>query len=462
MDEILHTLKDSVILVDRAGVVRFANRAAHEACGLGESGLPGKKCKGLRGLCPLPADGRACPLGEVIRKGKAVTRRYERTGPRGRKKVLEVEALPVPDPDGGDSLMVEIVRDVTERARIEELLERSAEGMTVLYEISSAFLSSRDFSRALEDALSNIGEYYGADFAQVAVPDEEGKAFELVAGVGWENKNPRETDCEISRNNMPGYSVLERRPAMVTDYGKETRFERPLIYEEHGVMSGVSVPIVSGDRAVGVLCLLYKKPMGLDTAELWYLNVAANSLAVFIQKERSLERAEESEAFLASVLESIGEGLVVVERDMRIISANKAYLEMAKAPLEEVLGRHCYEVSHERDVPCYEDGEVCTVKRVFETGKRHSALHTHYASDGSPVFVQTHAYPIRDAFGELVAAVETVSDVTEKFKLEKDLEKRVRELEEFYDMAVGRELRMVELKDEIARLREEQARYRPQ
>jgi flagellar basal body rod protein FlgF len=38
-------------------------------------------------------------------------------------------------------------------------------------------------------------------------------------------------------------------------------------------------------------------------------------------------------------------------------------------------------------------------------------------------------------------------------KLEKALQKRVKELEEFYDMAVGRELRMKELKEEIERLK---------
>jgi HD superfamily phosphodiesterase len=60
----------------------------------------------------------------------------------------------------------------------------------------------------------------------------------------------------------------------------------------------------------------------------------------------------------------------------------------------------------------------------------------------------------------VVAAVETVTDLTDRVKLEKDLEKRVKELEEFYDMAVGRELRMIELKEEIAHLREELARHK--
>lgn len=39
-------------------------------------------------------------------------------------------------------------------------------------------------------------------------------------------------------------------------------------------------------------------------------------------------------------------------------------------------------------------------------------------------------------------------------KSEEKLQERVKELEEFYNMAIGRELRMIELKEEIERLKE--------
>jgi PAS domain S-box-containing protein len=45
-------------------------------------------------------------------------------------------------------------------------------------------------------------------------------------------------------------------------------------------------------------------------------------------------------------------------------------------------------------------------------------------------------------------------------KNEAELKKRVKELEEFYDVAVGRELRMKELKDEIESLKEELEKYK--
>ena len=46
-------------------------------------------------------------------------------------------------------------------------------------------------------------------------------------------------------------------------------------------------------------------------------------------------------------------------------------------------------------------------------------------------------------------------DVTERKRAEEEIKKRIKELEEFYDMAVGRELRMKELKEQMEEMKEE-------
>ncbi len=45
-------------------------------------------------------------------------------------------------------------------------------------------------------------------------------------------------------------------------------------------------------------------------------------------------------------------------------------------------------------------------------------------------------------------------DITERKRAEDEIQKRVKELEDFYDMGIGRELRMIELKDEIQELKQ--------
>jgi DNA-binding NtrC family response regulator len=61
---------------------------------------------------------------------------------------------------------------------------------------------------------------------------------------------------------------------------------------------------------------------------------------------------------------------------------------------------------------------------------------------------------------ELLAKMNQTKIREELQNREKELKKKVNELEEFYDMAVGRELRMKELKEEIEELREELKKHR--
>lgn len=53
-----------------------------------------------------------------------------------------------------------------------------------------------------------------------------------------------------------------------------------------------------------------------------------------------------------------------------------------------------------------------------------------------------------------------IIDITERKCTEEEIKKRVKELEDFYRMAVGRETRMIELKEEIEKLKEELGKYK--
>ena len=72
-----------------------------------------------------------------------------------------------------------------------------------------------------------------------------------------------------------------------------------------------------------------------------------------------------------------------------------------------------------------------------------------------------------DGQGNIVELLSVGHDITDRKQAEEalhlskeELNDRVRELEEFYQLAVGRELRMIELKEEVETLREELGRYK--
>jgi len=71
---------------------------------------------------------------------------------------------------------------------------------------------------------------------------------------------------------------------------------------------------------------------------------------------------------------------------------------------------------------------------------------------GAKRWVQAHIYPVKDEIGSILSVVLMHEDITKRRKAEEEIKKRIKELERFYDMSVGRELKMKQLKKHITKL----------
>lgn len=136
---------------------------------------------------------------------------------------------------------------------------------------------------------------------------------------------------------------------------------------------------------------------------------------------RDVTDRKRTEKFIKSVLESLTEGLITIDHEFKIISANKAYCDHVRMPVADVIGNYCYKVSHHIDMPCHEAGEDCAVRHTFETGEPHAVIHTHYDKEGRPLFLETRSYPMKDVSGKITMVIETLNDITDKVKLEEQL-----------------------------------------
>lgn len=122
--------------------------------------------------------------------------------------------------------------------------------------------------------------------------------------------------------------------------------------------------------------------------------------------------------FLNSILESMDEGIVVVDKDFRMKFMNKYLLNWIKRTQSEVLGEYCYEIIHNRDDICPD----CAVNKTFKSRKPEYACHTGLAKDGSKTYANLSSFPIFDEKGEVVLAVEKAVDVSREKKIVEALE----------------------------------------
>lgn len=118
-------------------------------------------------------------------------------------------------------------------------------------------------------------------------------------------------------------------------------------------------------------------------------------------------------AELLSYLNSQPEPCIVLNIDYTIIAANVAYKLKYGGNLQ-LVGRHCFEVSHHFDRPCDESGESCPLRHSITTKQAQRVLHLHHTPRGEE-HVDVLLTPIFDNDGEIICFVEmihTIQDVS--------------------------------------------------
>lgn len=111
---------------------------------------------------------------------------------------------------------------------------------------------------------------------------------------------------------------------------------------------------------------------------------------------------------LETVINSVDDGIVVLDPDKRILAVNDAFLARLGKRRGEVLGRVCVEVLGR---PC--PLEDCPAERCFEHGSRENVVLTLPTADARARYEELHASPIQ--VGQQVAAVvEVWRDITDR------------------------------------------------
>ncbi|RXE55503.1 hypothetical protein ABH15_12375 [Methanoculleus taiwanensis] len=129
------------------------------------------------------------------------------------------------------------------------------------------------------------------------------------------------------------------------------------------------------------------------------------------QAEEELRRAEEEKQ---QILDSAVELFGYYDTDLRVLWCNQATADSVGLAKDELIGRHCYEVRHQRGEPC----EGCPLMRVLETGEAHDAeIET---PDGRTMFIR--GQPIFDEEGNITSLMKFSYDITKRKQTEEALQ----------------------------------------
>lgn len=150
----------------------------------------------------------------------------------------------------------------------------------------------------------------------------------------------------------------------------------------------------------------------------------------------------------AETFDALGDGVSIHSGDFEILNVNETLTKLFGKPKEELIGKKCYSIFHQQDCPI----NGCPLEKAKLSKKRETA---EYYEKSLDAWLLVTTSPILDKYDRLTKIIHVVRDISERKRQEQNLEDKVKELKEFHDLAVGRELKMIELENEVNSLLKE-------
>lgn len=128
------------------------------------------------------------------------------------------------------------------------------------------------------------------------------------------------------------------------------------------------------------------------------------------------------------LIQQANERIVVLNTDFSIVEANEPYLKAVNQSKDNVIGAHCYEVTHGLRAPCSSSQPElgCPMVETLRTGNSAHVIHEHPSGGDHATYCDMVTYPLKDQNGEIVRVIEIWRDITEE--LSSRWERRVKAL----------------------------------
>ncbi|MDP2953037.1 MAG: GAF domain-containing protein, partial [Chloroflexota bacterium] len=221
-------------------------------------------------------------------------------------------------------------------------LRRRVAELETINKISAAAHHHLTLSALLQETLPLAAEALGVERATVFLLEPGGLEATRIAAFHKGRDTASDIGGKVSPSSSPWLwtavakletQVVENIPALLQGIPAERILSL-------GLRSLMAVPLVAEGRAVGTLHFgRTTRTGGFSREEINLAQNIAGYLALAIENTRLHEETEQERLRLESTLTSMGEGLVLVDRELKVAYCNRAAQELLDIESQRVLGQ---------------------------------------------------------------------------------------------------------------------------
>ena len=304
-------------------------------------------------------------------------------------------------------------------------MENQIDFMKEVQDISALVNSTLDLDALLNAIVERLPRNMGCKACTIRLLRSQTNQLELVAAHGISEEYLRRGQVEGERNVAV---ALAGEPVAIYDVSRDERVLYKGDMEKEGIKSLLAVPIKVKREVIGIIRILSESHHCFTSSEINFAVTVAEISGTAIQNARTYQQitllfnqVEESERFLANILNCIRPQLLVVDKDRHLVLANRVFLAAMGKEEKELLGADYHSLWQGQDSAA----EDCPVEQVLATGQA-ASQEQQLSKDDGPRWYERTASPMLDEKGEIEYVIEVIRDITAKRQLEQEHLERVK------------------------------------
>jgi len=237
-------------------------------------------------------------------------------------------------------------------ARIESLLTRKLildelaherERLALLYTVSQALTSQLDYQQIIQKIVSLTAELTVAAKAILVLLDENGQfQRKIIARAGQETRSVDTIDPLVLSKGLLGWVIDNTRSVLIPDVSQDERWMR-FPDDDEAASTVLAAPLVRAKQVIGALMLSSPEPDIFEPQHLDTLVAICNQAAVALENARLYEQAQQERARIETLLDQMGDPVVVTDTSGYITRINPATERELKLE-SDVIGKPLAEV----------------------------------------------------------------------------------------------------------------------